>query len=97
MKWIHRLIFALSICTISLVALYSLLGDTRKLEVTPDKFNIHVTNDAIAGGLSESDITYQNHSLTLNCDLKESKYACTILWNFRVHRCKRSNQGVGSF
>ncbi|EKO3827782.1 TPA: GGDEF domain-containing protein [Vibrio harveyi] len=75
MKWIHRLIFALSICTISLVALYSLLGDTRKLEVTPDKFNIHVTNDAIAGGLSESDITYQNHSLTLNCDLKESKYA----------------------
>ncbi|MFZ3518222.1 GGDEF domain-containing protein [Vibrio harveyi] len=75
MKWIHRLIFALSICTISLVALYSLLGDTRKLEVTPDKFNIHVTNDTIAGGLSESDITYQNHSLTLNCDLKESKYA----------------------
>ncbi|MHA2800495.1 diguanylate cyclase [Vibrio harveyi] len=75
MKWIHRLIFALSICTISLVALYSLLGDTRKLEVTPDKFNIHVTNDAIAGGLSESDITYQNHSLTLSCDLKESKYA----------------------
>ncbi|WP_199479399.1 GGDEF domain-containing protein [Vibrio harveyi] len=75
MKWIHRLIFALSICTISLVALYSLLGDTRKLEVTPDKFNIHVTNDAIAGGLSESDITYQNNSLTLNCDLKESKYA----------------------
>ncbi|MBY7700183.1 GGDEF domain-containing protein [Vibrio harveyi] len=75
MKWIHRLIFALSICTISLVALYSLLGDTRKLEVTPDKFNIHVTNDAIAGGLSESDIAYQNHSLTLNCDLKESKYA----------------------
>ncbi len=75
MKWIHRLIFALSICTISLVALYSLLGDTRKLEVTPDKFNIHVTNDAIAGGLSESDITYQNHSLTLNCDLKESKYS----------------------
>ncbi|HDZ3730671.1 TPA: CIA30 family protein [Vibrio harveyi] len=75
MKWIHRLIFALSICTISLVALYSLLGDTRKLEVTPDKFNIHVTNDAIAGGLSESDITYQNHSLALNCDLKESKYA----------------------
>ncbi|ELY1987631.1 GGDEF domain-containing protein [Vibrio harveyi] len=75
MKWMHRLIFALSICTISLVALYSLLGDTRKLEVTPDKFNIHVTNDAIAGGLSESDITYQNHSLTLNCDLKESKYA----------------------
>ncbi|WP_085319771.1 GGDEF domain-containing protein [Vibrio harveyi] len=75
MKWIHRLIFALSICTISLVALYSLLGDTRKLEVTPDKFYIHVTNDAIAGGLSESDITYQNHSLTLNCDLKESKYA----------------------
>ncbi|HHP0510787.1 TPA: GGDEF domain-containing protein [Vibrio harveyi] len=75
MKWIHRLIFALSMCTISLVALYSLLGDTRKLEVTPDKFNIHVTNDAIAGGLSESDITYQNHSLTLNCDLKESKYA----------------------
>ncbi|GBK99622.1 response regulator [Vibrio harveyi] len=57
------------------MALYSLLGDTRKLEVTPDKFNIHVTNDAIAGGLSESDITYQNHSLTLNCDLKESKYA----------------------
>ncbi|HDM8199614.1 TPA: GGDEF domain-containing protein [Vibrio harveyi] len=75
MKWIHRLIFALSICTISLVALYSLLGDTRKLEVTPDKFNIHVTNDAIAGGLSESDITYQNHSLTLNCNLKESKYS----------------------
>ncbi|MDA0124145.1 MULTISPECIES: GGDEF domain-containing protein [Vibrio] len=75
MKWIHRLIFALSIGTISLVALYSLLGDTRKLEVAPDKFNIHVTNDAIAGGLSESDITYQNHSLTLNCDLKESKYA----------------------
>ncbi|EMR38953.1 response regulator [Vibrio harveyi CAIM 1792] len=57
------------------MALYSLLGDTRKLEVTPDKFNIHVTNDAIAGGLSESDITYQNNSLTLNCDLKESKYA----------------------
>ncbi|GEA24803.1 diguanylate cyclase [Vibrio harveyi] len=52
-----------------------MLGDTRKLEVTPDKFNIHVTNDTIAGGLSESDITYQNHSLTLNCDLKESKYA----------------------
>ena len=75
MKWIHKLIFALSICTISLVALYSLLGDTRKLVVTPDLFNIHVTNDAVAGGLSESDITYQNHSLVLNCDLKESKYA----------------------
>ncbi|MBT0327897.1 GGDEF domain-containing protein, partial [Vibrio campbellii] len=75
MKWIHKLIFALSICTISLVALYSLLGDTRKLLVTPDLFNIHATNDAAAGGLSESDITYQNHSLVLNCDLRESKYA----------------------
>lgn len=94
MKWIHRLIFALSICTISLVALYSLLGDTRKLEVTPDKFNIHVTNDAIAGGLSESDITYQNHSLTLNCDLKESKYSWSYCGISVYTDVKEATKGV---
>ncbi|WP_045464642.1 GGDEF domain-containing protein [Vibrio hyugaensis] len=75
MKWIHKLIFALSICTISLVALYSLLGDTRKLVVTPDQFDIYATTDASAGGLSDSKISYEDQSLVLDCDLKKSKYA----------------------
>ncbi|EDP60249.1 GGDEF family protein [Vibrio sp. AND4] len=75
MKWIHKLVFAWSIFTITLVALYSLLGDTRKLVVTPDRFELHVTNDAVAGGLSESYVTYKNNSLVLSCDLKKSQYA----------------------
>lgn len=75
MKRIHKLIFALSICTISLVALYGLIGDTRKLVITPDQFNFYATSDVSAGGQSEADITYQDDSLTLNCDIKKSKYA----------------------
>ncbi|HHE0568518.1 TPA: diguanylate cyclase [Vibrio parahaemolyticus] len=75
MKWIHKLIFALSICTISLVALYSVLGDTRKLVITPEQFNIYATKDASEGGLSTADITYDAQSLVLNCELKKSSYA----------------------
>ncbi|EGR1595911.1 GGDEF domain-containing protein [Vibrio parahaemolyticus] len=75
MKWIHKLIFALSICTISLVALYSVLGDTRKLVITPEQFNIYATKDASEGGLSSADITYDAQSLVLNCELKKSSYA----------------------
>ncbi|MGY0615793.1 GGDEF domain-containing protein [Vibrio sp. FJH11] len=75
MKRIHKLVFALSICTISLVALYSVLGDTRKLVITPDKFNISATKDASAGGLSEAELSFENQRLTLNCDIKESSYA----------------------
>ncbi|MBE3684260.1 diguanylate cyclase [Vibrio parahaemolyticus] len=75
MKWIHKLIFALSICTISLVALYSVLGDTRKLVITPEQFNIYATKDASEGGLSTADITYDAQSLLLNCELKKSSYA----------------------
>ncbi|HHC6524333.1 TPA: diguanylate cyclase [Vibrio parahaemolyticus] len=75
MKWIHKLIFALSICTISLVALYSVLGDTRKLVITPEQFNIYATKDASEGGLSTADITYDAQSLVLNCKLKKSSYA----------------------
>lgn len=72
MKWIHKLIFALSICTISLVALYSVLGDTRKLVITPEQFNIYATKDASEGGLSSADITYDAQSLVLNCELKKA-------------------------
>ncbi|TOO30313.1 diguanylate cyclase [Vibrio parahaemolyticus] len=75
MKWIHKLIFALSICTISLVALYSVLGDTRKLVITPEQFNIYATKDASEGGLSSAYITYDAQSLVLNCELKKSSYA----------------------
>ncbi|MGR5069721.1 MULTISPECIES: GGDEF domain-containing protein [Vibrio] len=75
MKRIHKLIFALSIFTISLVAIYSLIGDTRKLVITPDKFNFHATSDASAGGMSEADISYQENGLTLSCDIKKSQYA----------------------
>ncbi|MBE4397489.1 GGDEF domain-containing protein [Vibrio parahaemolyticus] len=75
MKWIHKLIFALSICTISLVALYSVLGDTRKLVITPEQFNIYATKDASEGGLSTADITYDAQSLVLNCELKKSSYS----------------------
>ncbi|MGR5132001.1 GGDEF domain-containing protein [Vibrio alfacsensis] len=75
MKRIHKFIFALSICTISLVALYSLVGDTRKLVITPDKFNFHATSDVSAGGMSEADISYQENGLTLSCDIKKSQYA----------------------
>ncbi|MGP8304760.1 GGDEF domain-containing protein [Vibrio sp. YIC-376] len=75
MKRIHKLVFALSIFTISLVALYSVLGDTRKLVITPDKFNISATKDAIAGGLSEAELNFDNQRLTLNCEIKESSYA----------------------
>ncbi|HHG3498352.1 TPA: diguanylate cyclase [Vibrio parahaemolyticus] len=75
MKWIHKLIFALSICTISLVALYSVLGDTRKLVITSEQFNIYATKDASEGGLSSADITYDAQSLVLNCELKKSSYA----------------------
>ncbi|MEX3072996.1 GGDEF domain-containing protein [Vibrio alginolyticus] len=75
MKRIHKLIFALSICTISLVALYSILGDTRKLVVTPDKFNIYATKDAVAGGLSEAELSFEDNRLILNCDIKKSSYA----------------------
>lgn len=75
MKWIHKLVFTFSICTISLVALYALLGDTRKLVVTPEQFNIHATNDASDNGLSKSEISYNEQSVILDCDLQESKYA----------------------
>lgn len=75
MKWIHKLIFALSICTITLVALYSLLGDTRKLVVTPEKYKFHATNDSAEGGASQSSIKWDDGDLQLNCDLKESSYA----------------------
>ncbi len=75
MKRIHKLIFALSICTISLVALYSLLGDTRKLVITPNKFNIYATKDAVAGGLSEAELSFEDNRLILNCDIKKSSYA----------------------
>ncbi len=75
MKWIHKLIITLSICTISLVALYSILGDTRKLVVTPDKFNIYATKDAVAGGLSEAELSFEEQSLMLDCDIKKSDYA----------------------
>ncbi|GAJ72279.1 LOW QUALITY PROTEIN: GGDEF domain protein [Vibrio sp. JCM 18904] len=74
MKWIHNFIFALSICTISLVALYSVLGDTRKLTITPEHFNIYATKDASEGGVSEADITYDRQSV-LSCELKQSSYA----------------------
>ncbi|TOO49926.1 GGDEF domain-containing protein [Vibrio parahaemolyticus] len=62
-------------CTISLVALYSVLGDTRKLVITPEQFNIYATKDASEGGLSTADITYDAQSLVLNCELKKSSYA----------------------
>ncbi len=75
MKRIHKLILALAICTISLVALYSILGDTRKLVITPDKFNIHATKDASEGGLSEAELSFEDKSLTLNCNIKKSSYA----------------------
>ncbi len=75
MKRIHKLIIALSICTISLVALYSILGDTRKLVVAPDKFNFYATKDAVAGGLSEAEMSFEDNRLTLNCDIKKSSYA----------------------
>ncbi|PFG55998.1 diguanylate cyclase (GGDEF)-like protein [Vibrio sp. ES.051] len=75
MKWIHKLIYALSIGTISLVALYSVLGDTRQLVITPDQFEIYATKDSSEGGMSEAEITYDQQRLILNCDLKQSSYA----------------------
>ncbi len=75
MKRIHKLIFALSICTISLVALYSILGDTRKLVITPDKFDIYATKDSTVGGLSDAELSVEEQGLVLNCDIKKSAYS----------------------
>ncbi|EQL87412.1 diguanylate cyclase domain protein [Vibrio parahaemolyticus 10290] len=52
-----------------------MLGDTRKLVITPEQFNIYATKDASEGGLSSADITYDAQSLVLNCELKKSSYA----------------------
>ncbi|MEF1214035.1 GGDEF domain-containing protein, partial [Vibrio alginolyticus] len=51
------------------------LGDTRKLTITPEHFNIYATKDASEGGVSEADITYDRQSLVLSCELKQSSYA----------------------
>ncbi len=74
MKWIHKLIITLSITTISLVALYALLGDTRVLSITPDQYNFYATNDQVSGGASTSELDFSDESVGLNCELKSSDY-----------------------
>lgn len=96
MKWIHKLIFALSICTISLVALYSVLGDTRKLVITPEQFNIYATKDASEGGLSSADITYDAQSLVLNCELKK-QLCLAVLRYLGLYRYCEANAWHRSF
>lgn len=97
MKWIHKLIFALSICTISLVALYSVLGDTRKLVITPEQFNIYATKDASEGGLSSADITYDAQSLVLNCELKKKQLCLAVLRYLGLYRYCEANAWHRSF
>ncbi|CAM2834259.1 GGDEF domain-containing protein [Vibrio mytili] len=75
MSKIHKFIFSLSTCTILLVIFYYLFGDTRKLEITPDRFNFYATKDSDEGGVSEAEISIDQQSITLNCDIKKDQYA----------------------
>ncbi|ELP5728937.1 GGDEF domain-containing protein [Vibrio vulnificus] len=74
MKWIHKLIFALAISTISLVALYSLLGDTRKLAITPERYAYHATDDRVAGGVTTTEMSTENQVVDLSCNIQTANY-----------------------
>lgn len=74
MKWIHKLIFALAICTLSLVSLYSVLGDTRKLVITPERFAYLATDDRVAGGITTTEMAIDGQSVDLRCKLQTANY-----------------------
>ncbi|MGL0947662.1 GGDEF domain-containing protein [Vibrio vulnificus] len=74
MKWIHKLIFALAICTISLIALYSVLGDTRKLVITPERFAYFATDDRAAGGITTTEMAIDGQTIDLSCNMQTASY-----------------------
>lgn len=69
MKGIHKVTLTLVVVTVLIMQLYWIYGGSLVYPVKPSEFTFEATNDQIAGGHSQSSISFDNETAMLDCQL----------------------------
>ncbi|WP_260258633.1 GGDEF domain-containing protein [Vibrio intestinalis] len=73
MKSFHKLVFVMTIFSVTAVWLHWLYGDTKVYKISPNQFVYVATNDQVQKGASTSSLTQTPHKTVLDCQLQTSE------------------------
>ncbi|WP_325205810.1 hypothetical protein [Vibrio sp. 03_296] len=59
-----------------------MLGDTRKLVITPERFAYFATDDRAAGGITTTEMAIDGQTIDLSCNMQNGVATRGLLWYF---------------